>query len=58
MEQVATNQQIADRLTAGGFANVAVIGHGRQRTAEATWPGPDTTAELDPHLSDVTELTA
>ena len=58
LEQVATNDQIAARLNAVGFADVAVAGAGRQRVAEATWPGLETTAELDPHLSDLVELTS
>ena len=58
LEQVATNDQLADRLAKVGFAEVAVTGQGRRRVAEAIWPGSDTTAQMDPHLSDVVELTA
>ena len=52
----ASNELIADKLTQVGFADVTVTGSGGTRKAEARWTGPDTTRELDPHLSDVTEI--
>ena len=58
LEQVASNEQIAQRLAAVGFADVTVTGQGRQRVAEATWRKSAITAQLDPHLSDLVELTA
>ncbi len=57
-EQFATNDMIAGKLTDVGFTEVVVTGGGATRTAEATWNGPDTTAQLDPHLTDIVELPA
>jgi hypothetical protein len=54
----ASNDMVSSRIQSYGFTNVIVTGSGRSRIAEATWAGPDTTAELDPHLSSVTEIPA
>lgn len=55
-EQFASNSVIADKLMQVGFTNVDVTGSGGARQAEGTWGGPDTTAQLDPHLTGVVEL--
>jgi hypothetical protein len=55
-EQLASNAQIVDQLTQLGFRDATVTGSGGTRVAEGLWTGPDTTAQLDPHLSDVVEL--
>jgi subtilisin family serine protease len=56
IEQFASNGMIADKMTQYGFANVTVTGSGATRIAEGLWTGPDTTAQIDPHLSNVVEL--
>ena len=55
-EQFAGNNLIADKLTQVGFINVEVTGSGGTRQVDGTWDGPDTTAQLDPHLTGVVEL--
>jgi Thermolysin metallopeptidase, alpha-helical domain/Thermolysin metallopeptidase, catalytic domain len=55
-EQFASNSDIADRLKRYGFVDVVVTGSGSTRRAEATWNGTDTTAQLDSHLRDITEI--
>jgi hypothetical protein len=57
-EQFASNNMVADQLTKYGFANVTVSGSGAKRVAEGLWTGPDTTAQIDPHLSHIVELPA
>jgi hypothetical protein len=57
-DQFASNDLIADKLTLVGFTDVVVTGSGSTRQAEGTWGGVDTTAQLDPHLTDVVELPA
>jgi hypothetical protein len=56
LEQLASNEGIADRLKQYRFVDVVVTGSGSTRRAEATWNGPDTTAQLDSHLRDITEV--
>ena len=55
-EQFASNDMIAGKLRDVGFADVTVTGDGDIRVAEALWPGPDTSAALDPHLLNVSEI--
>ena len=55
--QFGRNDQIAERLTAAGFADVEVTGDGRTRTAEATWPKDDATGPIDSHISAITDIT-
>jgi hypothetical protein len=52
-ETMASNDTIAAKLTAAGFTNVTVTGSGATRQAEGVWNGPDTTAQIDPHLSGI-----
>jgi hypothetical protein len=56
LEQLASNGDIAHRLKQYGFVDVVVTGSGSTRRAEATWNGPDTTAQLDNYLRDITEI--
>lgn len=56
MESWAGNETIAEKLRAVGFAEVSVSGSGYSRVAEATWPGPDTTADMPAQLAEVKEL--
>jgi hypothetical protein len=55
-QQVATNATIAGQLSQLGFTQVVVTGDGGTRQVVGLWNGPDTTAQIDPHLSDITEL--
>ena len=55
LEQIADNETIAARLRQVGFADVVVTGDGGRRTAEALWPGEDTTASLPPQIAEVIE---
>jgi hypothetical protein len=57
-EQLAPNSEIEARLRNYGFADVHATGSGSVRQAVALWPGPDTTAALDPHIVEVEELPA
>lgn len=57
-EQLAPNSLIAEKLAAAGFANVSVAGYGATRTAQATWPGADVTAEIPPEVASVIPLAA
>lgn len=56
VESFAGNEVIAEKLSEAGFKEVKVSGNGSRRRAEALWDGPDTTAEIDPHLSEITEV--
>jgi kumamolisin len=55
-EQLASNSTVEDKLTGLGFRDVAVTGSGGTRQAVGIWTGPDTTVQLDPHLSNITDL--
>lgn len=55
-EQVATDQQIADKLTEAGFTGVQVFGTGRDRFADGTWPGSTMSAELPDQIIKVEVL--
>jgi hypothetical protein len=57
LERWASNETIAERLRAAGFSDVAVTGSGETRTADALWPGPDTTGEMPPQIVAVVERT-
>jgi hypothetical protein len=57
-EQVASNGMIAKQLEDAGFAEVNVTGSGRDREAEALWPGPDSSAQIPSQISAVTEIEA
>ena len=55
-EKFASNDQIASMFSQYGFTEVVITGTGTRRQGEGTWAGPDTTVQLDPHLTDVVEL--
>ena len=55
-QQVATNATIAGQLSQLGFTQVIVTGDGGTRQAVGLWNGPDTTSQIDPHLSHIVEL--
>jgi hypothetical protein len=52
----ASNAMIAASLTDLGFENVRVTGSGGRRTAEGLWSKEDVTAEIEPRLTEITEL--
>jgi hypothetical protein len=58
LEELASNELIADKFRQVGFTDVVVTGSGVTRQAEGTWSGADTTAQLDTHLTNVRELAA
>jgi hypothetical protein len=55
LERWAGNDTIAAKLKDAGFSEVVVQGSGGTRTAEALWPGPDTTAEMPSQITQVIE---
>ena len=57
LERWASNDTIAEQLRAAGFSDVSVTGSGGTRTAEALWPGPDTTGEMPPQIVAVVDQT-
>ena len=57
LERWASNEQIAEQLRAAGFSDISVSGSGWTRIAEASWPGPDTTAEMPSQITEVIDLT-
>ncbi len=57
MEQVASNETIADKLKAAGFAGVSVDGKGRKRVAVGIWTGPSQSVDLPSQISNVTAIT-
>ena len=58
LEQVASNETIADKLHDAGFTEVSVTGDGRMRQAEALWPGPDATADVPSQVASIDEIEA
>ena len=55
-EAFADNGRIASVLTNAGFADVTVTGSGETRSATGTWTGATMTRAVDPHLSNVRDL--
>lgn len=55
-QQIATNAMIEGQFAQLGFTDVTVTGTGGTRIATGTWNGPNTTVQLDSHLSNVKEL--
>lgn len=55
-EKMAGNVTIANKLHDAGFADVQVTGSGSERTAVATWPHADVTAEMPDQIKSVTEI--
>jgi hypothetical protein len=56
VEAFADNSRIASVLISAGFADVTVSGSGNIRTATGTWTGATMTRAVDPHLSNVRDL--
>jgi hypothetical protein len=57
-ESWGSDNQVAAVFAKAGFADVVVTGTGSTRQGEGTWSGPTMTGPLDPHLSDVKDLSA
>jgi len=57
LERWVGNDVIAEKLRAAGFSDISVTGSGWTRTAEASWPGRDATAEMPPQIADVIDIT-
>jgi transketolase N-terminal domain/subunit len=55
LERMASNEAIAERLRAAGFAEVSVSGSGAKRIAKALWPTSDV-AEMPSQIADVVEI--
>ena len=55
-EAFADNGRIASMLSNAGFVAVTVIGSGETRSATGTWTGATMTRAVDPHLSNVRDL--
>jgi len=56
LEALASNEMIAGKLRAAGFAEVKVDGSGGSRQAEALWPNADSSAELPAQIAEITEV--
>jgi hypothetical protein len=56
LEQMASNDMIADMLKKAGFANVKVTGDGSTRHAEAKWTTADASADLPSQIVSATEV--
>ena len=56
LEQFFGNDMIEEKLSEVGFKEVKVTGSGGKRYAQALWARADTTAPLDPHLTEVSEI--
>lgn len=57
LERWASNEHIVEKLQAAGFGDISVTGSGWTRIAEASWSGPDTTAEMPSQITEVIDLT-
>lgn len=56
LDSWAGNDTVAEKLTEAGFKEVKITGDGYVRKGEGRWGKPDTTAEVDPRLSEITEI--
>jgi hypothetical protein len=58
LQSVASNDMIADRFRAAGFADVEVKGSGCTRTGQALWPHDDACADIPDEITSVEEIEA
>jgi hypothetical protein len=58
LEQLASNEAIAEPLREAGFAEVNVSGGGATRKATALWPLEDKAAEVPPQVVEIVEIEA
>ena len=56
LEQIASNEMIAEKLREAGFIEVSVIGDGRTREAEALWPLADASADIPAQVAEIEEI--
>lgn len=55
-ESLASNDQVAQAFAGYGFTSVVATGDGTTRTVEGNWLGPDTTAPIDHHITEIVDL--
>jgi len=53
IQSAASNEMVAAKFREAGFTDVVVIGSGRTRFAQGTWPHPDTSAEIPREVDDI-----
>jgi hypothetical protein len=56
IEQLVSNELIAERFRGLGFTEIEVKGGGPIREAQVRWTGPGATTSIDGHLEYVFEL--
>jgi hypothetical protein len=56
IEQIASNDRVAQPIREAGFAEVKVVGLGRTRLATALWPREDATAEIPDQIISISEI--
>jgi len=56
VEQLATNEMIAQRLRDAGFSEISVKGQGHIRDATALWPLKDATAQIPSQVASIQEI--
>lgn len=56
LEQLASNEDVAQTIRDAGFVDVKVEGKGRTRRATARWPRKDATAEIPPQITKIAEI--
>lgn len=56
LEQIASNESIAQKLQEVGFTQVSVTGGGHFREAKAIWPLNDASAEVPSQVKSVQEI--
>ena len=57
IEGVASNAMVAERFTDVGLVDVQVFGDGRDRFADALWPGASQEVDLPEQITKVEVLT-
>ena len=55
-EQIASNEDIAQRFRAAGLVQVTVQGSGRDRWAFGVWPGKDVAVQLPEQIQGIDEV--
>lgn len=58
LEQLASNETVAQKLRDVGFSDVHVSGRGGTRRAEALWPVRDASAEIPAQIKSIEEVDA
>jgi hypothetical protein len=58
LEQIASNDMVAQPIRDAGFTDVRVVGEGRTRHATALWPLEDATAQIPSQITELSEIEA